>query len=324
MRAVRIEEFGGPEALRVVELPKPVPGDDAVLIRVTGIGVNFADTHVRTDDYHVPTPLPHVPGIEVIGRTDTRARVLALIDRGGYAEYAVAPRARTFRVPDGVEDSVALALLVQGVTAHHLLNSCARVQRDEVVVVHAAAGGVGSLVIQLAKRLGARVIATASSERKRAMVRDLGADAAIDPEPNGLCRRIRAANDGKKVDVVLEMTGGQTFTESFQALARFGRVVAYGNASRELAQISNAAVQQHSRSVIGFWLVDCLQDAETLVGGPLGDLFTLVESGQIFPIIGGTYPLADAASAHRDLEARRTVGKLVLDPSRELQTSQHD
>ena len=315
MRAVQIAEFGGPEVLKLADVPMPEAGDGAVLVKVTGAGVNFADTHSRTDDYHVSNPLPYVPGGEVVGlREDTGERVLALTGQGGYAEYAVAPEPTTFPVPDGIGDGAALALLVQGVTAYHLLHRCARVQPGEVVVVHAAAGGVGSLAVQLAKLAGARVIATASSEEKRALASRLGADAAVDPSPDGLCRRLREANGGRKVDVVLEMAGGETFSESFKALGRFGRLVAYGNASRELASLSNTDVQQHSRSVIGYWLVDCMSDPQRLVAEPLAELFALVADGRLEPIVGGTYPLADAARAHLDLEARRTTGKLVLDP----------
>ena len=316
MRAVQIAEFGGPEVMELTDVPKPQPRDGFVPIRVTGAGINFADSHTRTDDYHVSARLPYVPGGEVVGtREDTGGRVAALTaGQGGYAEFAVAPEATTFPVPDGVDDGQALALLVQGVTAWHLLRSCARVRDGEVVVVHAAAGGVGSLAVQLAKLWGATVIATASSEEKRALATRLGADAAIDPDPDGLCRRIRAANGGAKVDAVLEMAGGRTFAESFRALGRFGRLVAYGNASREAASISSTDVQQHSRSVIGYWLVDCLADPGALVGAPLAELFRLVEAGKLEPVVGGIYPLADAGRAHRDLEARRTTGKLVLDP----------
>jgi NADPH2:quinone reductase len=315
MRAVQIEEFGGPEVMGVAEVPMPEAGEGAVLIRVTGAGINYADTHTRTDDYHVSAQLPYVPGGEVVGvRSDTGERVLALTGSGGYAEYAVAPAVMTFPVPDGVEDGAALALLVQGVTAYHLLHRCARVADGDVVVVHAAAGGVGTLAVQLAKLAGARVIATASSEEKRALALSLGADVAVDPSPEGLCRRLREANDGRKVDVVLEMAGGAAFTESFKALGRFGRLVAYGNASREVASVASTDIQQHSRAVIGYWLVDCLADPGRLVASPLAQLFKLVADGSLKPVVGGTYPLADAARAHSDLEARRTTGKLVLDP----------
>lgn len=316
MRAVQVSEFGGPDVLEPAELPNPEPRDDQALIRVLGAGINYADTHTRTDDYHVSQPLPYVPGGEVVGiREDTGERVLALCGSGGYAEYALAPEAMTFPVPDGVPDAAALALLVQGVTAWHLLRRCSGMQPGESVVVHAAAGGVGSLAIQLAGIWGAgRVIATASTEEKRALALELGAHAAVDPEPAGLKDRLREANGGDRVDVVLEMAGGETFRQSFAALARFGRLVAYGNASREAADVSSTAVQQRSRSVIGYWLGDCLTAPDKLVREPLAELFELVRAGALSPVAGATYPLADAARAHSDLEARRTTGKLVLQP----------
>ena len=316
MRAVQISEFGGPEVMRLADVPRPEPADGQVLVEVRGAGINYADTHTRTDDYHVSAPLPYVPGGEVVGvRTDTGQRVLALTGAGGYAEYALAPEGLTFPVPDSIDDGAALALLVQGVTAWHLLHRCARIQPGESVVVHAAAGGVGSLAVQLARIAGAgRIIATASTEEKRALALELGADAAVDSSHEGLTRRLREANGGAKVDVVLEMAGGRVFDESFRALGRFGRLVAYGNASREAAQLASTDVQQHSRSVIGYWLVDCISSPAELIAEPLGELFRLVESGDLKPIVGGTYPLGDAVRAHADLEARRTTGKLVLDP----------
>jgi NADPH:quinone reductase len=316
MRAVQISEFGGPEVMELAQVPRPEPGDGQVLIRVSGAGINYADTHTRTDDYHISSPLPYVPGGEVVGvREDTGQRVLALCGSGGYAEYALAPEALTFPVPDAIEDGAALALLVQGVTAWHLLHTCARMRAGEAVVVHAAAGGVGSLAVQLARIMEAgRIIATASSEEKRQVALDLGAHAAVDPSPEGLTRRLREANDGAKVDVVLEMAGGQVFSESFRALGRFGRLVAYGNASREPAPLTSTDIQQHSRAVIGYWLVDCMSAPDRMVAEPLAELFELVEAGELRPIVGGTYSLADAAHAHIDLEARRTTGKLLLDP----------
>jgi NADPH2:quinone reductase len=316
MRAIQISEFGGPEVMELAELPTPQPSEGQVLIKVLGAGINYADTHTRSDDYHVSAPLPCVPGGEVVGiREDTGRRVLALCGTGGYAEYALAPEPLTFPVPDAIDDGAALALLVQGVTAWHLLERCARIQPGESVVVHAAAGGVGSLAVQLARIMGAgRIIATASSEEKRKLALELGADVAIDPSPEGLGKRLREANGGDRVDVVLEMAGGEVFKESFAALGRFGRLIAYGNASREPAEITSTAVQQHSRAVIGYWLVDCLSSPKELLADPLAKLFRLVEAGELRTVVGGRYPLADAARAHGDLEGRRTTGKLVLDP----------
>jgi NADPH:quinone reductase len=300
----------------LAEVPTPQANDGQVLIRVTGAGINFADTHFRTDDYHVSAPLPYVPGGEVVGvREDTGERVLALCGNGGYAEYAVAPEFLIFPVPDGVDDGAALALLVQGVTAWHLLRTSARMRPGESVVVHAAAGGVGSLAVQLAQMEGAgRVIATASSEEKRQLAIKLGADAAVDSAPEGLADRLIGANGGKGVDIVLEMVGGEVFKESYAALAPFGRLIAYGNASRRPESIPTEVLMNGSRGVIGYWLMDSVKDPNALLREPLELLFDHVKEGRLRPVVGGTYPLADVVRAHSDLEARRTTGKLVLDP----------
>jgi NADPH2:quinone reductase len=181
VRAIQIKEFGGPEVLQLVELPRPEPGPDEVLIEVSRAGLNFADTHQRTNSYLAKAELPLIPGSEVAGRrADTGERVVALCGQGGYAEYALAPEELAFPIPEGVGDEIALALLLQGLTAWHLYRTCAHVGGGDVVVVHSAAGGVGSLAVQLGKPLGAgRVIATASSEEKRKLALDLGADARV-------------------------------------------------------------------------------------------------------------------------------------------------
>lgn len=316
MRAIQISEFGGPEVLQEVELPTPEPRQAQVLIEVTRAGLNFADTHQRTDSYLSRSKLPFVPGTEVAGvRTDTGARVVALTGTGGYAQYAVAPEPQTFGLPDAVDDGTALALVVQGLTAWHLYATSARVRAGESVVVHAGAGGVGSLAIQLGGYFQAgRVIATASSEDKRQLCLELGADAAIDSSPQDLRTRLMAANEGRPVDVVFEMTGGEVFSESLRALAPFGRLVTYGMASGEMARVDAGELMRGSTSVIGFWLVHCLQHPE-MARDALNGLFELVADGRLHAVIGATYPLAQAAQAHRDLAARRTTGKLLLDPS---------
>src|SRR5205823_2662424 len=207
MRAIQMQAFGGPEVLELVDIPMPEPAEAEVLIKVSRAGLNYADTHQRTNSYLAKATLPLVPGSEVAGvREDTGERVVALCGNGGYAEYATAPAALTFPIPEGVDDGVALALLLQGLTAWHLYRTSARLQPGESVVVQAAAGGVGSLAVQLGKPLGAgRVIAVASSEEKRALALELGADVAIDAAPEGMSERIVEANLGRKVDVVLEM-----------------------------------------------------------------------------------------------------------------------
>ncbi|MEA2182316.1 MAG: NADPH:quinone reductase [Solirubrobacteraceae bacterium] len=185
MRAIQMSDYGGPEVLELVELPVPEPADGELLVKVTRAGLNFADTHRRTNSYLAKDELPLVPGSEVAGaREDTGERVVALCGSGGYAEYATAPSALTFPIPDGVSDETALALVLQGLTAWHLYRTCAKIAPGETVVVHAAAGGVGSLAVQLGKPLGAgRVVATASTEEKRALALELGADAAVDGAP---------------------------------------------------------------------------------------------------------------------------------------------
>jgi NADPH2:quinone reductase len=317
VRAIQIKEFGGPEVLQLVELPRPEPGPDEVLIEVSRAGLNFADTHQRTNSYLAKAELPLIPGSEVAGRrADTGERVVALCGQGGYAEYALAPEELAFPIPEGVGDEIALALLLQGLTAWHLYRTCAHVGGGDVVVVHSAAGGVGSLAVQLGKPLGAgRVIATASSEEKRKLALDLGADAATDSSPDGMCKRLLECNEGRRVDVVFEMAGGQVFEESLRALAPFGRLVAYGIASREQNEISTGHLMRRSHAVIGFWLMHCLGHPE-MVDRALSDLFERADRGELRVVVGGTYALGDAAQAQIDLQQRRTTGKLLLDPSR--------
>src|SRR3954447_6264732 len=248
MRAIQVEEFGGPEVLKLADVPVPEPGAGEVLIRVSRAGINYADTHQRRNEYLAAAELPLVPGAEVAGvREDTGERVVAMCGTGGYAEYATAPAALTVPIPDGVEDGTALALVLQGLTAWHLYRTSARVQEGESVVVHAAAGGVGSLAVQLGKAMGAgRVIATASSEEKRALALDLGADAAVDAAPEGMKERLVEANGGHRVDIVLEMAGGEVFEQSLSALAPFGRLVTYGIASGQPNTVQNGALMRSS------------------------------------------------------------------------------
>jgi NADPH:quinone reductase len=317
MRAIQITEFGGPEVLTVSDVAEPVADAGQVLITVDRAGINYADTHQVENSYLSKTELPLIPGGEVVGRTEDGRRVVALVGSGGYAEKAVAQAPYAWDVPEGVSDGQALALVLQGTTAWHLLKTSTHLKPGESVLVHAGAGGVGSLAVQLAKLWGAgRVIATASSEEKRKQALELGADAAIDGEPEGLKDRVLEANGGKPVDIVLEMVGGPTFDESFAALARFGRLVTFGAASRQsAAPVDPSRLMKGSKTIAGFWLADCFRNP-ALLGDPLAELFDLTASGKLRPIVGGEYALSDVATAHEDLRARRTVGKLVLDPTR--------
>ena len=325
MRAIRITEWGGPEVLELVDdHPVPEPDDPHVLVRVTSSGINFADTHARENSYLARYELPFVPGAEVAGVVERDGagleagqRVVALVGTGGYAEYVAAPAATTFPIPDDVSDSTALALLLQGLTAWHLYRTCARIAPGESVVVHAGAGGVGSLAVQLGRPFGAgRVIATASSEAKRELALELGADAAVDVGREDLKEALIEANLGERVDVVLEMAGGRVFDASLDALAPFGRLVTYGIASREPNTVATGALMRKSRAVVGFWLMHCLQRPAELVDAPLQELFERAAAGELRVVEGETYPLSDVQRAHEDLQARRTSGKLLLDPTR--------
>ncbi len=316
MRAIQMTEFGGPEVLTLAELPRPQPGPEEVLIRVTRAGLNFADTHTRTNSYVQKATLPLIPGGEVAGiREDTGERVVALVGTGGYAEYATAPKQLAFPIPEELDDGTALAIIVQGLTAWHLYRTSGRVAQGESVVVHAAAGGVGSLAVQLGHPLGAgRIIATASSAEKRALALELGADVAIDAGPEGLTERLIEANGGRLLDVVFEMAGGEIFDASYKALAPFGRIVAYGIASGKPNEVSTGSLLRHSRAVVGFYLFDCL-GRPGMFTDALAELFARAGRGELRAVVGRTYPLEHAAQAHVDLGARRSTGKLLLDPS---------
>src|SRR5918994_1095749 len=260
MRAVQITRFGGPEVLDVVDLPDPVPGEGQQLYEVSSSGVNYADTHQIENSYLAAQQLPLVPGAEFVGTpAGGGPRVVGLLDGGGYAEKVAAHPRLTWQVPDGVTDEQALAVVLQGSTAWHLLRTSAHLAAGETVVVIAGAGGVGSLAVQLARRWGAgRVIATASSPEKRALTEELGADTAVVPP---------------------------------------------------------GMLLQKSRAVVGFWLAHCMA-RPAMLDDAKAELLPLVADGALRPVVGGRYPLSAVREAHQDLLARRTTGKLVLDPSR--------
>jgi NADPH2:quinone reductase len=316
VRAIQISEFGGPEVLQLVEVPDPAPAEGFDLVDVTAAGVNYADTHATDNSYLQAQSLPQVPGSEVVGRTRDGRRIASLVGSGGYAEKALAPQGVSFDVPEGVTDAAAVALLVQGLTAWHLLRTCARLQPGESVAVHAAAGGVGTLAVQLAKAWGAgRVIAAASSPDKRELAESLGADVSVDANAEDMNAALREANGGRKVDVVLEMVGGPTFDGSLRALATFGRLIVFGMASRTPpTPIAPASLMMGSKTVMGFWLVDCLRDPK-LLSEPMQEMFDMTVAGTLKPIVSAPYPLKDARRAHEDMRARRTTGKVVLDPT---------
>lgn len=316
VKAIQISEFGGPEVLKLVDIPAPEPADGQVLVDVARAGLNFADTHQREDAYLAKAELPLVPGGEISGRTPDGRRVAALLMGGGYAQQVAVPEQALVPIPDSVSDEQAAGLLLQGLTARTTLSLSGRLEPGESVVIHAAGGGTGSLAVQLAKRMGAgRVIALASSEEKRDLARRLGADATVDSRAEDLREAILEANGGQQVDLVLEMTGGEAFEASLHALAPFGRLVTYGAASRQRNEVSTAHLMGNSRAVVGFWLVHLFTRPELLREG-IAELLGAVGAGELEVVIGHVYGLSEVAQAHEDLQGRRTHGKLLLDPSR--------
>ena len=315
MKAIQIQEFGGPELLEAVEVDEPTPGEGEVLVEVARAGINFADTHATRNDYLAEQQLPLIPGAEVSGRTPDGRRVVALLGSGGYAEKVAVPEAMLIPVPDQVDDDQAAGALLQGLTAIALVQRCARIEAGETIVIEAAAGGTGTLAVQLAKRAGARVIGLASSDEKRALVEELGADATVDSRAEDLGGAIRAANDGNRVDAVLHMSGGTAFDAEMGVLAPLGRMVVFGIASREQREISTAALLRGSKTVVGFWLVHLLARRD-LLAPMIGELLGALASGDLKVTVGGGYPLSEARRAHEDLIGRRSSGKLLLDPSK--------
>jgi len=323
MRAIRYHAVGGPEVLQLDELTTPQPQAGEVLLRVRASGLNYADIARRYGRYLEPTPLPYIPGSEVAGEIvalgpdvapqggmQVGAAALALASSGGYAEYIALPARTVVPLPAGFDMAQAAALPLQGLTAYSILHLSGRMQPGETVLVNAAAGGVGTLAVQLAKLGGAgRVVAAAGSDEKLALARELGADETINYATEDLAERVRAITEGKGADVILEPVGGEVFNRSLAALARGGRLVTFGQASGQPGTVDTGRLMARNASVVGFWLA--ILPARQMAEG-MQALMTALGAGKLRVIIGGTYPLADAARAQTDLESRRTTGKLVL------------
>ena len=315
MKAIQITEFGGPEVMQLVELSDPVAGPDQVLINVSAIGLNFADTVQIRNQYVTQQKLPLIPGLEVVGTTSEGKRVLASISEGAYAQKVVAHKSAAMEIPEGVSDEAALAMLVQGTTAWHILKTFGHLVPGESVVVHAGAGGVGSVAIQLAKMWGARVIAVTSSDEKSVLAKSLGADVTVDAKSANLAKAMLDANNGKPVDLALEMVGGKTFDASLEVLAPFGRVIVYGMASGEMATpVNSISLLGTSKTITGFWLGHCFGKKE-LLDDVIAQLFLLIMDGKLKPIIGATFPLSKAGDAHKAIVGRGTTGKITINPA---------
>jgi NADPH2:quinone reductase len=316
MRAIVVEALGGPEVLGLREVTRPSPGSGETLIEVDRAGINFSDVGRRRNGWRNPTqPLPVIPGFEVVGRrVNDGKRVLGVttLGSGGYAEYAAMPERLTVPVPDGVGDVEALATAIQGVTAWGALVSAGRIRPGDSVAVTAAAGGVGSLAIQLARLHGAsRVIAVASTEEKRRLAIELGADAAVAGGAERLAPEIRSANDDAGVDILLESVGGALVDAGLDALAYDGRMVVFGQASGASNMVSLDLLMDRSIGVIGYWVTPFMRDTE---GGreAIITLLDWIAEGRLRVLEGPSFPIDQAAEAHAAIEAGETVGKVTL------------
>jgi NADPH2:quinone reductase len=304
LRAVVLRETGGPEQLVVEEAPEPEAGDGEVVVRVHAAGVNFADVLVRQGRYPQPPELPTVPGSEVAGEVDGR-RVMALPRGGGYSEAVAVDEQLVVPLPDGASFVEGAGFLLTYLTAWIPLTRQVRVGPESVVLVHAGSGGVGAAAIQLAKHLGAEVVATASTEEKRAVALEQGADRALGYEE---------FTDGVRADVVLDPVGGEIFTRSFSVLKPLGSVVALGFAGGWWEPLDPAPLVGRNLSMVGFYLGRLMRHEPRLVQDAVGELLELWTSGAVKPLVGATFPLERAADAHSLIEARGHVGKVVLVP----------
>jgi len=323
MRAIQITRTGGPEVLEVKELPAPTPGTGQALVRIEASGVNFIDVYFREGRY--PSALPFIPGqeaagvVEAVGPEDpAQPTGLKVGDRvawcgalGTYAEYALAPADRLVHVPDEITSKQAAAALLQGMTAHYLAFSTYPIQSGDSVLIHAGAGGVGLLLIQIAKRLGARVLTTVSTDEKAALARAAGADEVIVYTREDFATRVRELTNGNGLPVVYDSVGKSTFEGSLASLQRRGMLVLFGGSSGAVPPFDLIKLSTGSLFVTRPTLRDYMATRKEL-DWRSGDLFRWIAEGSLNLRIEHTYPLTEAAQAHRDLEARKTTGKLLL------------
>ncbi|MDN3018748.1 quinone oxidoreductase [Paenibacillus sp. BSR1-1] len=324
MKAIQFKEYGKPDVLQFVDVPSPELRPRNVLVKVKAAGVNFADTARRYGQYLAKTPLPYVPGAEVAGVitevaadvTDFKIgdRVVALTDDGGYAEYIALHESQLVKIPESVDFNQAASILGQGISAYFILKSSGQIQKGDTVLVHAAAGGVGTFAVQLAKIMGAgKVIATASSKEKLDLAFSLGADVGINYTEENWHKQVLAVTGGKGVDVALEMVGGDIFKNTLKCMAVNSRLVIYGRAGGQETKFDPAILMQRNVSVVGFWLVHFLKDSKAYKNS-VRDLLNYIGEGKLKLIIGKTFALEDAKLAHELLEGRQTIGKLILNP----------
>jgi NADPH:quinone reductase len=326
MHTVRFHEHGSPEVLRYEEVTRPEPGPGEALVKISAIGVNYADVMRRQspDLYPMPSPLPWTCGGEAVGTivevgegvpTDIIGqRSVVFPGKGCYSDYTVVPQNRIYKIAPELSDAQAIALFVQGLTAALILSQSARLAPGETVLVQGAAGGVGSLAVQLAKIYGAGpVIGCAGSTEKCRLVESLGADLGVNYTDPTWADQVREFTGGQGVDVVLEMTGGKVAEDSLRLLKGFGRSIVFGHTSGKALSVNMGDLPQNNISVTGFYLRPYL-DKGTLAADTLAEFADYVAVGRLSVQLGGSFPLSRAADAHRQLESRSTTGKLVLVP----------
>lgn len=321
MRAIQVRRPGGPEALEPVQLRDPAPGPGEVLVRHRGIGVNFIDVYYRTGLY--PAKAPIIPGMEAAGVVEAvgeGAREFGVGDRvayatemGSYAELAAVPEGRLVPVPEGVTDDAAAAALLQGMTAHYLTHATFQVRPGQVALVHAGAGGVGLLLTQVLRSLGARPITTVSTPEKAALSRAAGAEHVILYTEQDFEAEVLQLTAGEGVDVVYDSVGRTTFEKGFRVLKTRGFMVLYGQSSGPVAPLDLGPIAKGSLFVTRPRLFAYVPDTAALRDRAAA-VYDWIAKGRLEVRIGGGYPLAEAARAHRDLEGRVTTGKLLLVP----------
>lgn len=315
MKAIRVHELGAADKLTLEEIEKPTPKADEVLIKVAAAGINYADTMMRSGNYLTKPDLPFTLGyeaagiIEAVGENVTNfavgQRVLATTNSGGYAEFATAKAATTMPIPDELGFGEATALLVQGLTALGLLNET---KSGQTILIHAAAGGVGTLLVQLAKHKGLKVIGTASSEQKLEMVAGLGADVAINYSEDDWTDEVLKATDGRGVDWLIEMVGGEIVAKNLKVLAKHGTMWIYGAASGEDFKVSVLSLMAKNHTIRGYWLMN--ESVANRIAFTK-ELLSHLGAGRL-KIQVTEFPLEQAREAHEAIENRKTTGKVVL------------
>ncbi len=326
MKQVQLHRYGSPDVLQLVEADIPQPKAEEVIIKVDAIGVNYADTLRRRDKYFQPTPLPYILGSEAVGKIvsvgesvtepySPGTTVLVILPfGGGYAEYVAAIAQYCVPLPPGIDADVATAIFVQGSTAQLMISQVAKEINGKTVLINAAAGGVGSLLVQLAKMNGAKVVAASSSEEKLKVAKSLGADATVNYSKPNWSTKVKETNDGKGVDIVFEMVGGDVYNESITCLAQGGQMIVYGAASGIQGNTHPEYFVDENISQSGFNLAFYITTKTAVWQEALGTVIGLIAQGELKIETPNKFALRDAAEAHTLIESRQTTGKVVLFP----------